>query len=110
MNPLKRLIYSVEFISFYAWEVILSNLKVAWDVVTPTHHMKPAIVSIPLDDLTERQIFVLANLITMTPGTLSLDVSADRQQLYIHAMYAEDPVAYTQSLRDDYVKRVLRVF
>lgn len=96
------------FLAFYIREVVMSNLRVAYDVLTPTHHMKPAFVALPLPSMSERQILILSNLITMTPGTLSLDVSADRSTLYLHAMYGEDAEEVRGQL-SVYVKKVKEV-
>ncbi|MEM1158224.1 MAG: Na+/H+ antiporter subunit E [Verrucomicrobiota bacterium] len=90
MNPLLWLWKCFCFLMFYIKEVVLSNIRVAYDVLTPTHHMRPGFVAIPLEELTERQTLILANLVTMTPGTLSMDVSSDRRTLYLHAMYIDD--------------------
>lgn len=70
--------------------MVLSNLRVAYDVVTPTHLMRPAIIRMPLDAETPGEITLLANLISLTPGTLSLDVSAAGDALFIHVMYLDD--------------------
>ena len=51
----------------------------------------PAIIIMPLDVKTDAGILLVANLISLTPGTLSLDVSEDRKNLKIHAMFADDP-------------------
>lgn len=80
----------VRFIGFFIRELVVSNLRVAHDVLTPTHHMRPAVIAVPLDAKTDGEITILANLITLTPGTLSLDVSSDRSVLYIHVMYLDD--------------------
>lgn len=90
----------IRFTFFYVWELIQSNLRVAYEVLTPTHHMKPGVIGLPLDATTDAQITMLANLITMTPGTLSLDVSNDRRMLYIHAMYMEDEDALYAELKE----------
>lgn len=87
----------IGFLLFYMWELLLSNLRVARDVMRPHSHASPAIVAIPVDGLSAVQITLLANLITMTPGTLSIDTSDDRQTLYIHAMFVDD----VQQLRDE---------
>lgn len=78
------------FAGYFLRELIRSNLRVAWDVVTPTHYMKPAVIAVPLDARTEGEIVLVANLISLTPGTLTLDVSSDRRVLYIHVMYLDD--------------------
>lgn len=80
----------IGFIGYFVWELLLSNLKVAYDVLTPTHHMCPGVIAMPLEARTDGEITIVANLISLTPGTLSLDVSTDRKVLYIHVMYLVD--------------------
>lgn len=80
----------VRFVGFFIVELIKSNLRVAHDVLTRTHYMRPAVIAFPLDAKTDGEITILANLISLTPGTLSLDVSTDREVLYIHVMYLDD--------------------
>lgn len=70
----------------FARELILSALRVAWIVLQPQLKIRPAIIAYPLTVTTDAQITLLANLITLTPGTLSVDVSADRRTLFIHAI------------------------
>jgi multicomponent Na+:H+ antiporter subunit E len=71
--------------------------------------MRPGVIAIPLDAQTDIEITVLANLISLTPGTLSLDVSADRQTLYIHTMYLDDPEAARRGIKRGFERRVLAV-
>jgi multicomponent Na+:H+ antiporter subunit E len=56
------------FAVFDVWERILANLRVAYDVRTPTYRMRPGVVAIPLDAKTDAEITILANLIALTPG------------------------------------------
>jgi multicomponent Na+:H+ antiporter subunit E len=100
---------AVSFFFFFLWELFLANLKVAYDVVTPRHHMKPGVVGIPLDATTDTEINVLANLITLTPGTLSLDVSPDRKTLYIHAMYIDDLDGLRRGIKHGLERRILEL-
>ena len=95
--------------TLFAWELLVANLRIAYEVITPTHHMKPGVVAIPLDVETDAEITLLANLITLTPGTLSLDVSRDRRVLYVHAMYVEDVEELRRSIKDGFEKRVAEV-
>ncbi|MCL6554189.1 MAG: Na+/H+ antiporter subunit E [Firmicutes bacterium] len=106
----RRLRLAFSFAFFYLWELLLANLRVAYDVVTRTHHMRPGILAIPLDVQTDAEITLFANLITLTPGTLSLDVSPDRRVLYIHAMYIDDVEAFRQRLKQQLERRVLELF
>lgn len=95
--------------TFFVWELMLANLRIAYEVITPTYYMKPGVVAIPLDVETDAEITLLANLITLTPGTLSLDVSQDRRVLYIHAMYIDDIEELRRSIKDGFEKRVAEV-
>ena len=76
----------LSLIALFVKELILSALKVAWLAVQPRINIRPAIIAYPLTVTTDAQITLLANMITLTPGTLSVDVSADRRTLYIHAI------------------------
>jgi multicomponent Na+:H+ antiporter subunit E len=102
---------AVGFAFFYLWQLILANLRVAYDVVTPTHYMRPGVVAVPLEAKTDAEITLLANLITLTPGTLSLDVSADRRVLYVHAMYLDndDPELARRQIKEGLERRVLEL-
>lgn len=105
-----RILHTVEFLGIYLWEVIKSNLAVAHDVLTPRHRMTPAWIELDLSSLTDRQIFAYANLVTMTPGTLSVDVTPDRKTLTVHAMYAGSPEEAEEELTRLFKERIRRVF
>lgn len=106
---LLKLRQSLGLALFFLWELVLSNLRVAYDVVTPRHHMQPGIVAVPLDAKTDAEITLLANLVTLTPGTLCLDVSDDRRFLYVHSMYIDDPESMRRRVKDGFERRVLEV-
>jgi multicomponent Na+:H+ antiporter subunit E len=99
----------IEFIGFVIKELVVSSLRVAYDVVTPTSHLNPAIIAIPLDAESDREIVTLAVLITLTPGTLSLRVSDDRRTLYVHEMYVDnsDVDEARRKIKEGYERRVL---
>jgi len=99
----------LSFVLYFLWELLRANLQVAYDVVTPTFYMKPGIVRVPLDAETNLEITLLANLITLTPGTLSLDVSDDRKVLYVHAMYLSDKQKFIDSIKNGFEKRLLEI-
>jgi len=105
----KKVPQILRFLIFFSWEVVQSNLRVLYEVLTPGHNMNPGIIAIPLDAKTDLEITALANLITLTPGTLSIDISTDRSTLYIHAMYVEDIYAFKEKLKNGLEKRLLEV-
>lgn len=99
----------IAFVFFFIYELILANLQVAYDVITPKFYMKPGIVSVPLDAKSDIEITLLANLISLTPGTLSLDVSDDKKVLYIHAMYVSDKEKFVKGIKDGFERRLLEI-
>jgi len=110
MKALLKLWLWLEFALFYAREIIRANVRVAIDVLTPQVLARPDLVEVDLDpDLTDLQLTVLANLITFTPGTLSLDVSEDRKVLLVHAMYLDDHEAFNRTVKNDFERRVKRL-
>ena len=94
---------------FFLYELIKANLEVAYEVITPKLNMTPGIVMVPLDVKSDIGITVLANMISLTPGTLSLDVSNDRKVLYVHAMYITDREEFIASIKNGFEKRILEI-
>lgn len=99
----------VAFAGFLLRELVLSTLRVAWEVVTPAKKRRQGIIAVPLDARTDLEIAILANLITFTPGTLSLDVSHDRGVLYVHTMFVDDPDELRRDIKDGFERRVLEL-
>jgi multicomponent Na+:H+ antiporter subunit E len=90
-------------------ELILSALRVAWLALQPKILLRPAFIAYPLTVTTDAQITLLANLITLTPGTLSVDVSEDRRSLLIHVIDMEDREELIGSIAASFETHVLRV-
>lgn len=105
----RRLPRAVRFAGYFLWQLLLSNLRVAHDVITPRLYMRPGIVAIPLDAKSDQEITLLANLITLTPGTLSLDISEDRRFLYVHAMFVEDAKSVRDGIKNGFERRLLEL-
>ena len=81
----------IKLIVMFHYELIISSIGVVWDVLTPTHRARPGIVAVPLNVKGEAEVLLVTNLVSLTPGTLSLDVTEDCNTLYVHAMFADDP-------------------
>jgi|SRR5690554_574136 len=97
------------FVFFFIYELIKANIQVAYEVVTPTLYMEPGIIAVPLDVENNMEITLLANLISLTPGTISLDVSEDRDILYIHTMYVRDKQEFIESIKNGFERKVLEL-
>lgn len=99
----------ISFMFYFGYELVKANLQVAYDVITPRFFMKPAIVRFPLTAETDFEINLLANIISLTPGTLILDVSNDKKVLYIHVMYMTDRESFIQYLQNGFEKKLLAI-
>ena len=106
----KKVWQAIYFVLYFMWELLVANLHVAYEVITPRLYMRPAIVAVPLDLKRDLEITVLANLITLTPGTLSLEISEDKKTLYVHGMYVDDIEEFRQSIKQGFEKRVQELF
>jgi multicomponent Na+:H+ antiporter subunit E len=103
----QKTVQFIRFALFFTKELLVSSYRVAIDVAKPLPLMRPGVIGIPLDAETDLEITMLANIISLTPGTLSLDVSKDRKTLYIHAMYVINPDDLRREIKDGLERRLL---
>ncbi len=105
----KKLPKVLSLVLYFLKELLVSNLRVLWDVITPRHISRPGIIGVPLSARTDLEIFMVANLLSLTPGTLSVDLSEDRKILFVHVMFLEDAEAAKAGIQNGLEKRVLEV-
>ncbi len=105
----RKLPKTVNLIGYFLKELLVSNLKVLWDIITPGHINRPGIIGVPLSARTDLEIFIVANLLSLTPGTLSVDVSKDRKTLYVHIMFLDDIEQARRDIKNGLERRVLEV-
>lgn len=91
-------------------ELLVSAWRVARLVLSREMDLKPGIFAYPLRADRDFEITLLANMITLTPGTLSVDVSPDRRFLFVHALDASDPEAAISDIREGFERRILEAF
>jgi multicomponent Na+:H+ antiporter subunit E len=110
--PFRRVVATVWLIAFFIRELRLCAIDVARLAVAPRlrARLEPAIIAFPLTVESDAEITLLANLITLTPGTLTLDVSADHRLLYVHALTLGSREALIRSLANGLERRVIEVF
>ncbi len=101
-------------IASLAWLFFVELAKSAWKVavmvVSPRLDIKPGIFAFPLTVTRDFEITLLANLITLTPGTLSVDVSDDKKTLYVHAIDCADPDAARRDIADGFERKIREAF
>ncbi len=106
IRPLKLLSLLLLFFK----ELALSAFKVAVLVASPKMAVKPGIFAFPLTVDRDFEITLLANLITLTPGTLSVDVSEDRMVLYVHAIDCSDPAGARRDIANGFERKIMEAF
>ncbi len=106
---LHRYYWFIIYLFIFIWECIKANFDVAYRVLHPKMPIKPGIVRVPLTLKSPFARAMLANSITMTPGTIAVDIVKDN--IYVHWIYisSEDPVEYTAKVSgrfEDYIKKI----
>ncbi|TDQ63851.1 multicomponent Na+:H+ antiporter subunit E [Maritalea mobilis] len=98
--------------ALFLYELLMSAIKVLILVLSPNMHKKlqPAIIAFPLKAKSDAEITLLANLITLTPGTLSVDVSPDRSSLYVHALEMPDKKKMIKDIANGFEAKIIEVF
>jgi len=106
----KRIPAFLSFMVLFVKEVIKGSVKISYDIITRSHYMNPGIIAVPLTAKTDIEITLLANAITLTPGTTSLALSDDRTILYVYNVYlGKDPQESVQEIKNGLERKLLEV-
>ena len=106
-HPTRMMRYAVIVI----WDIMVANVQVAWIVLTvPNAKLKPAWIVVPLELRQPEAITMLAGTITLTPGTVSADLSDAGHSLLVHVLHTEDPDAVRDEIKDRYERRLKEIF
>lgn len=96
-------------VAYFLWELVRANVRLAYLVVAPTPSFRPGVIAYPVDGATDGEITLLANAITLTPGTLALHLSPDRRTLYLHTMYTGDLEGLQREIKERFERRMLEL-
>jgi multicomponent Na+:H+ antiporter subunit E len=105
----RRVVKIIKLIFIFIRELLLSNLSILKLVYTPRPEIEPGIFALPLEVKSNWEITLLAHLITLTPGTLTVAVSNDNQTLYIHAMDIDEVDQSIKDIKESFEKAILEV-
>jgi multicomponent K+:H+ antiporter subunit E len=100
----------LKFLATVLWDIVKANLMVAKLILGRNDKLKPAFIHIELDIKTPLGISFLANTISLTPGTVSCDLSADRRYLLVHALHAENSSDIIKHIKQRYETPLIKVF
>ena len=104
-----RTLHALRLGAFFAWELLLANFRVAADVLRG-NRMEPAVVAIPLDVTSDGEILLLSMLINITPGSVTIDLSEDRQTLFVHVMHMKSADETRREIKNGFERRVKLLF
>jgi multicomponent Na+:H+ antiporter subunit E len=107
---LQKFIRAVALAAFFAWELLVANIRVALDVLRPRTTIQPAVVAIPLDITSDAEILLLSALINITPGSVTIDLSEDGRTLFVHVMHMTTAEASRREIKTGFEQRVKRLF
>lgn len=107
---LRKPLMLLRYIAMLFWDIILANLTVARLILGPTARLRPAFIRLPLELRNEFAIVMLANTISLTPGTVCADLSPDRRTLLIHGLDVEDPEQAIARIKQRYEKPLQEIF
>lgn len=108
-NYALRLIRVLRLIGFLLVEIVLANIRLTVILLSPKHRMRPGIVRVPLDLQSDEGITLLANLLTLTPGTFTVDIAEDRTAMFVHAITIEDPETVRREIKEGFERRIREV-
>jgi len=109
IHPLRRLWLAIALLMYFIWELFKSNIEMAYLAVAPLRASNPGVLTVPLEELTDMEATLLACLVTLTPGTMSLDITPDRRTLLVHFMNLRDAEKRRREIKDGFERRVIEV-
>lgn len=104
-----RIPKAIMFVLYFLYKLLMANIQVAYDVITPRYFFRPGIIQYRMEAITDIEVSLLSTVISLTPGTLILDISDDRKVLYIHVMYLKDREHFISDIRNGYEKKLLEL-
>lgn len=113
-NPMSRYLRRVpkiiSLVFYVLWTIIIANFRMARAVLSPLKRLNPAIVAVPLDIKNPLGITLLANWITLTPGTLSLEIADDNSTLFVHTFQCDDVQAFRDDIKNAFERRIMELY
>ncbi len=93
----------------FTYEMIWANFQIAFIILSPKLHIRPGIIEYPVELRNEGAIVLFASMVSLTPGTLSVDISQDRKFIYIHAMIIDSPESLKAEIKKTFESRIQKM-
>lgn len=109
-RPVAHPIKLLRFLLLVLLDIVRANIEVAQRILGPQASLRPGFVVVPLELRDELALIMLASIISLTPGTVSADLSDDRRRLLLHCLDVADPAALVAEVKARYEAPLLEVF
>lgn len=93
-----RPLAAIRLFVFFSWKLVEASIVVAWEVVTPKNRINPAVISVALESSSDAVLTAVANMVSLTPGTVTVDVDRETRTLLIHVLHFHDSSSVTESV------------
>jgi multicomponent Na+:H+ antiporter subunit E len=99
----------LSFFMFMSWEIVKANLVTVKESLYAKSKLKPAVVKVPLTVESDLEITILAIMVSVTPGTLVMDISDDKKVMYVHVMHVSNKQDFIDEVKNKFEKRLLEI-
>jgi multicomponent K+:H+ antiporter subunit E len=110
VTPVQKPLKFILFMGLLLRDIIVSNIVVAKQVLGSPERLQPGFVAIPLELKEALPITMLASTISLTPGTVSIEISEDQETLYVHALHVTDETTLVQRIKQRYEQPLKEIF
>lgn len=101
---------AIRYVLMVMKDILTANVEVALLIVGPVKKLKPGFVAIPIEVDSDLGITILASTVSLTPGTVSAEVSKDRAWLYVHSLHLENEAELIESVKQRYERPIKEIF
>lgn len=108
--PKVKLLPAIRLVTVVLWDIFMASIDVAKLVLGPTRRIKPAFIEVPLDMQDPFVGTLLASIVSLTPGTVSIDIDRSRWVLQVHALNVDDSAEIIHSIKTRYEKPLKEIF
>jgi multisubunit Na+/H+ antiporter MnhE subunit len=107
---IRRLFIAARLLGVFLWQIVTSGVTTAWLIVRPGARPTPALVRMTFSDLNETGAALLGCMMTLTPGTTTVDIDMARSEMLVHLLDGADPEAALASAHEDFERPLRELF
>jgi len=108
-SEVRRVESALSLLVYLLWQIVVANFRLTKDVLSIRPRMRPAVIRLPLSITTDGEILLLSAMINITPGSVALDVSEDRQSMYVHVMNIATVEEAKHDIKNGFERRILEL-